>query len=161
MKTFKEYMMEQATTKYVAVQYDEATQRKLRDWAKKNGFDLTAKYDGSPQKEEDFDFHTTIFFTTSVHDLENRMITLAPGGEAKVVDITMLGDRIPVLKVESPMIARLRKHYEEVHGMKDQYPEYIAHVSLSYSKKLPDMSNIKLPDFPLTFNQVKIDDAAA
>lgn len=161
MKTFKEYIMEQATTKYVAVQYDEATQRRLRDWAKKNGFDLTVKYDGSPQKEEDFDFHTTIFFTTSVHDIPNHVKTIAPGGEAKVVDITMLGDRIPVLKVESPMIARLRKHYEEVYGMKDQYPEYIAHVSLSYSKKLPDMSNLKLPDFPLTFNQVKIDDAAA
>ena len=161
MKTFMEYITEEAKTKYVAVQYDEPTQRKLRDWAKKNGFELTTKYDGSPQKEEDFDFHTTIFFTTSTHDLKNRMITLAPGGEARVVGMTMLGDNIPVLKVESPMIMRLRKHFEEEHGMKDAYPNYIAHVSVSYSKNLPDMSNIKLPDFPLTFNQVKIDDAAA
>lgn len=161
MKTFMEYITEEAKTKYVAVQYDEPTQRKLRDWAKKHGFELTTKYDGSHQKEEDFDFHTTIFFTTSTHDLKNRMITLAPGGEARVVGMTMLGDKIPVLKVESPMIMRLRKHFEEEHEMKDQYPEYIAHVSVSYSKNLPDMSNIKLPDFPLTFNQVKIDDAAA
>jgi 3-methyladenine DNA glycosylase AlkC len=40
MKTFMEYITEEATTKYVAVQYDEATQRKLRTWAKENNFDL-------------------------------------------------------------------------------------------------------------------------
>lgn len=158
---FRDFMEKAPTRKYVAVQYDEATQRKLREWAKQNGFDLTKKYDGSAQAEEDFDFHTTIFFTTSEHDIPNHMKTIAPGGSSKVVDITMLGDKIPVLKIESPMVQRIRKHYEETYGMKDQYPEYIPHVSVSYSKDLPDMKKVKLPTFELTFNQIKVDDAAA
>ncbi len=160
MKTFREYMTEELKTKYVAVQYDAETQKKLRDWAKANGFDLTSKYDGSPQAEEDFDFHSTIFFTTSKHDIPNHLKSIKPA-TAKAVDIIMLGDRIPVLKVESPTILAIRKHYEETYGMQDQYPDYIPHVSVSYSKNLPDMSNIKLPDFPLVFNEIKVDDAAA
>lgn len=160
MKTFKGFIMEEAKTKYVAVQYDEATQRKLRAWAKENGFDLETKYDGSKQDESDFDFHTTIFFTTSKHDLPNHKKVIAPSGTAKVVDIMMLGvnNDIPVLKIESPTVLRLRKHYAETYGMQDQWPEYKPHVSISYSKDLPDMDKVKLPTFELTFNEIKVDD---
>lgn len=61
MIRFKDFMEENKTTKYVAVQYDKQTQRKLMAWAKDNGFDLETKYDGTKQNEDDFDFHTTIF----------------------------------------------------------------------------------------------------
>ena len=161
MMRFKQFMEEKTSKKYVAVQYDEATQRKLRKWAMDNGFDLTTKYDGSTQRPEDFDFHTTIFFTTTEHAIPNHVKTIAPGSIAKVVDIMMLGvnNDIPVLKVESPMIDRIRKHYEETYGMKDAWPEYKPHVSVSYSKNLPNLENVKLPDFELTFNQIKVDDA--
>jgi hypothetical protein len=162
MIKFKDFMEKAPTEKYVAVQYDAATQRKLRAWAKENGFDLTAKYDGTKQDEEDFDFHTTIFFTTSKHDLPNHIKAIAPSGTAKVVDIMMLGvnNDIPVLKIESPMIARLRNHYADVYDMKDAWPEYKPHVSVSYSKDLPDMKKVKLPTFELTFNEIKVDDAS-
>lgn len=160
---FREFAEKAPSKKYVAVQYDEATQRKLRTWAKENGFDLTTKYDGTKQNEEDFDFHTTIFFTTTEHDIPNHTRTIAPGGSAKVVDIMMLGvnNDIPVLKIESPMVSRIRKHYEDTYSMKDAWPEYKPHVSISYSKELPDTKNIKLPTFELTFNQIKVDDASA
>lgn len=163
MLTFKGYIMEEMKTKYVAVQYDEATQRKLRKWAKDNGFDLATKYDGTTQPEEDFNFHTTIFFTTSKHNIPNHVKTIAPSGSAKIVDIMMLGvnNDIPVLKIESPMVQRLRKHYAETYGMKDAWPEYKPHVSVSYSKDLPDMEKVKLPTFELTFNEIKVDDGAA
>jgi hypothetical protein len=90
------------------------------------------------------------------------MKTIAPGGSAKVVDIEMFGVNkdIPVLIVKSPMLLRIRKHYEEGYGMKDAWPEYKPYVSVSYSKDLPDMNKVKLPTFDLTFNQVKVDDAA-
>lgn len=166
MKTFRGFLdfMEKAPTrKYVAVQYDEATQRKLRKWATENGFDLTTKYDGTKQNIENFDFHSTIFFTSTEHQIPNHIKTIAPSGSAKVVDIEMFGVNkdIPVLRVESPTILRLRKHYEEAYGMKDEWPDYKPHVSISYSKDLPDMSKVKLPTFELTFNQIKVDDAAA
>jgi len=162
MLGFKDFMEKAPTKKYVAVQYDEATQRKLRAWAQDNGFDLTTKYDGTKQDAKDFDFHTTIFFTTTEHQIPNHVKVIAPSASAKVVDIMMLGvnNDIPVLKIESPMVLRLRKHYAEVYGMEDQWPEYKPHVSVSYSKDLPDMSKVKLPTFELTFNEIKVDDAA-
>ena len=158
---FRDFMEKAPTQKYVAVQYDEATQRKLRAWAEENGFDLSTKYDGTKQDPKDFDFHTTIFFTTTLHQIPNHTKVIAPGGSAKVVDIMMLGvnNDIPVLKIESPMVARIRKHYEDTYGMKDQWDEYKPHVSVSYSKDLPDMDKVKLPTFELTFNEIKVDDA--
>ena len=162
MLGFKDFMEKAPTKKYVAVQYDESTQRKLRAWAEDNGFDLMTKYDGTKQDPKDFDFHTTIFFTTTEHQIPNHVKVIAPSGSAKVVDIMMLGvnNDIPVLKIESPMIMRIRKHYAEAYGMKDAWPNYIPHVSLSYSKDLPDMSKVKPPTFELTFNEIKVDDAA-
>ena len=161
IKTFRNFVIEQLTTKYIAVQYNEATQKKLREWAKKNGFDLTVNYDGTSQPEEDFDFHTTIFFTTSKHDLKSEVMNLDEPGTAKVVDIMMLGvnNNIPVLKVESLDIYGIRKYYENQHGMKDAWPEYKPHVSLSYSTDLPDMSKVKPPKFQLVFDKIKIADA--
>lgn len=161
MLNFSSYLMEQtAKQKYVAVQYDGATQRKLRAWAKENGFDLTVNYNGESQPEEDFDFHTTIFHTETKHDIPNNVITLVPAGDAKVVDIMMLGEynNIPVLKVESSAIQSIRKHFEDEYGMKDKWPEYKPHISLSYSKNLPDMAKVKLPTFPLKFNRIEIND---
>ena len=162
MLGFRDFMEQAPTQKYVAVQYDEDTQRKLRKWAEENGFDLTTKYDGTKQDPKDFDFHTTIFFTTTEHQIPNHYKTIAPGGNAKVVDIQMLGvnNDIPVLKIESPMVLRIREHYKDTYEMKDQWDQYIPHVSVSYSKDLPDVSKVKLPTFELTFNQIKVDDAA-
>ncbi len=161
MLGFRDFMEQAPTQKYVAVQYDEDTQRKLRKWAEENGFDLTTKYDGTKQDPKDFDFHTTIFFTTTEHQIPNHYKTIAPSGSAKVVDIQMLGvnNDIPVLKIESPMVLRIREHYKDTYGMKDQWDQYIPHVSVSYSKDLPDVSKVKLPTFELTFNQIKVDDA--
>jgi hypothetical protein len=162
MMGFRDFTESAAKRKYVAVQYDEDTQRKLRKWAEDNGFDLSTKYDGTKQDPKEFDFHTTIFFTATEHNLPNHMKTIAPSGSAKVVDIMMLGvdNNIPSLKIESPMVSQLRKHYEDTYGMKDDWPTYKPHVSVSYSKEdLPDLSKVKLPTFELTFNQIKIDDA--
>lgn len=162
MLNFSNYLIEQtAKKKYVAVQYDNETQRKLRAWAKENGFDLTVNYDGGPQEEEDFDFHTTIFYSETKHDMDNTGIALVPAGDAKVVDIMMLGvyNDIPVLKIESSAIQSIRKYFEDEFGMKDKWPEYKPHVSISYSKNLPDMTKVKLPTFPLKFNRIEINDA--
>ena len=74
----------------------------------------------------------------------------------------MLGanNDIPVLKIESSMVTRLRNHYADTYDMKDAWPEYKPHVSISYSKDLPDMKKVKLPTFELTFNEIKVDDAS-
>lgn len=154
--------MEQTVNrKYVSIEYDVDTQRKLRKWAKDNGFDLSVGYEGEKQDERDFNFHSTIFYTTTKHDIPNHEKTLAIKGAAKVIGFEMLGENenVPVLLVSSPVINRLRKHYEETYGMKDEWPTFKPHVSVSYSTDaLPPVENIKLPEFELTFNKIKVED---
>lgn len=148
--------------KYVAVQYDHNTQEKLRQWAIDNNFDLTKGYGEQEQDPKDFDFHTTIFYTSNeMEDLpEEPGYKLIESYSVTPMKFDLLGVEkdIPVIKlVPDGMIMDLRKTYEKV-GMKDQWPEYLPHISLSYVRKPYDFSNISLPSFPMTFNKVKIED---
>lgn len=161
MMKFTSYITESMKKKYVAVQYDEDTQIMLRNWCRKNGFSLTTKFDGTEQKEEDFDFHTTIFFTTSEHDLKNGLSDVDVSGKIKAVGFDLLGEDhdIPVLKVEGEGLRALRKRYEDM-GMKDAWPDWKPHISLSYDRQnVPDVRRIKPPTFPISFDKIKIDDA--
>lgn len=156
MKTLKEFM---AKRKYVAVQYDEESQKKLRDWAESNGFDLSVKYNGEDQDPQDFDFHTTIFFTTNEVNLRNAEIKQSPT-EVLITGIKFLGENedIPVLTVSvSGGIKYLRKYYEDL-GLEDQWPSYQPHISLSYAKQKVDVENIKLPIFRPKYDRLVIKD---
>lgn len=162
MIRFSRYLEEsRKVRKYVAVQYDEETQKKLRAWAKENGFDLTKSFSGSDQKEEDFDFHTTIFFTTSVHDMKNETLD-QPTKTSRAVGMKYLGpDKdVPVISVDGDDIRGLRKHYESM-GMEDEWPSYQPHISVSYARdNLPDIDKVKLPDFDLKYDKIEIKDAS-
>ncbi len=150
--------MKQGDKKFVAVMYDHQTTQNLRQWAEDSGFDLTVSYGGERQKAEQFDFHTTIFFTTSRHT------TPANGdkkqvGTVEVVGLEMLGvDKdIPVLKVKSPDLIRIRKTFEVKYGMRDSWPEYKPHISLTYNRnKKIDLDQIQLPTFPLRYDVLTV-----
>ena len=161
MISFKDFIT--PVEKYIAVQYDNATQKRMREWCLSNGFDLTVKHNGEPQAIYKFDFHTTIFYSTSKHRMENGLFHIEPG-ETKATGFELLGvdKNIPVLKVTSPDILAIRKYFEEVFQMEDAWDSYKPHISLSYAKdNLPDTSNIKLPDFPLTYSMMKVADAVS
>lgn len=156
MKTLKEFLSKR---KYVAVQYDDESQKKLREWAERNGFDLSVKYNGDEQDPKDFDFHTTIFYTTNEVRLRNEASRLDPT-EVKITGIKFLGENedIPVLTISpSGGILNLRKYYEDL-GLEDQWPSYQPHISLSYSKEKVDTSKMKLPDFKPVFDRLTIED---
>ena len=152
MKTLREFMQER---KYVAVIYDDETQKRMREWAEDNGFDLTVSYSGKTRKPEDFDFHTTIFFSDNEVNLKNETSPIK--GVARVTGMKMLGENedIPVLTIASPDVTLIRKKYDQM-GLRDSWPNYIPHVSVSYSKDLPDVKSVKLPDFPLTFDKITV-----
>ena len=157
---FTNYITESMRKKYVAVQYDEDTQIMLRNWCRKNGFSLTTKFDGTEQKEEDFDFHTTIFFSTSEHDLKNGLSDPGVSGKVKAVGFELLGEDhdIPALNVEGEGLRVLRKKYEAL-GMKDAV-NWKPHIILSYDRQnVPDVRRIKPPTFPISFDKIKIADA--
>jgi len=155
MKTLKEFMQER---KYIAVIYDDETQIKLREWAINNGFDLTINYDGEAQEEKDFDFHTTIFYTTNEVYLKNKTIP-EPPTEVKVSGIKFLGvnQDVPVLSVSlSGGVKKIRLHYEMM-GLLDKWPSYMPHISLSYSNDKVLLDNVVLPDFKLKFDKIVIE----
>jgi 2'-5' RNA ligase len=156
MKTLKEFL---AKRKYVAVQYDEESQKKLREWAEQNGFDLSVKYNGDEQDPKDFDFHTTIFYSSNEVDLRNREIKQSPT-EVIITGMKFLGENedIPVLTVSvSGGIKDLRQHYEDL-GLEDEWPTYQPHISVSYAKKAIDIKKIKLPTFRPKYNKIVIED---
>jgi hypothetical protein len=156
MKTLKEFL---ARRKYVSVQYDDESQKKLRDWAEENGFDLSVKYNGDEQDPEDFDFHTTIFYSTNELRLRNQEAPL-DSTEVTITGIKFLGENedIPVLTISSSGgILNLRKYYEGL-GLEDQWPTYQPHISVSYAKQPMDIKKIKLPTFRPKFNKVVIKD---
>jgi hypothetical protein len=160
MRTLKEEI--ELEKKYVAVQYDTATQVKLRQWCIENGYDLTVDIDGSEQRMEDFDFHTTVFFTTNRFRASWRgeFKMLHAPYEAFVVGFEYLGEEenVPVLKVESPNLWAIRDYFED-YGLEDAWDEWKPHISISYAGKhggvLPP-EPMTLPIFPLLFDTYHI-----
>jgi hypothetical protein len=156
MKTLKEFI---ANRKYVAVKYDKESQEKLRDWATKNGFNLSVNYNGEEQDPKMFDFHTTVFYSTNESNIRNKEQKLTPS-EVTIKEIKFLGENndIPVLALElSGGIKELREHFENL-DLKDQWPSYQPHISLSYAKEQRDVNKIKLPDFKLKYDKLTIED---
>lgn len=162
MKTLTNYLVEaELKSKYVAIIYDADTQEKLRNYCDKNGFDLSKDYDGNEQNPEDWEFHTTIFYTTSKHDLENREIPVEGSKSVEPISFEMLGHNndIPVIKVMSDDIKELRNFYENEYGMEDEWPDWKPHISLTYNYSGTDISDtIELPDFSLMFDKIVIKD---
>lgn len=163
MKSLKEYLIEtvEYKRKYVAIVYDQETQDKLRTYCDKNAFDISQDYDGNYQDPEDFKFHTTIFYTTSKHNIENKEVTLEFPKSVEPISFEMLGHNkdVPVIKVMSDDISELRKYYETEYEMKDEWSDWKPHISLSYSSKdFPE--NIELPDFSLIYDKIVIEDGA-
>lgn len=156
MKTFKEYT---ASRKYVAVQYDAESQEKLREWAKSNGFDLTVKYGGKKQDEKEFDFHSTVFYSTNESNLRNQVLKIKPT-EVTIKGIKFLGDDkdVPVLSIELENgIKDMRTYFERI-GLEDKWPSYEPHISLSYAKQKIDVKDIKLPTFKPRYDTLIIED---
>lgn len=145
------------TTKYVRIEYDEATQIKLREWAIAQGFDLTIKWSGSKQPVEAFNFHTTIFWTTSLHDYIDETIGYTWPQSAKAVGFELLdNETVAVLKVEGDNLISTRD-VMVMYGMKDDWPSFLPHVSVSYAKDHP--TDVTLPNFPLVYDKLIISDA--
>lgn len=163
MKTFKTFIIEEAMNyakKYICVEYSDETQDELRMYCFENGFDLSKSYSGLDKTPTDFKFHTTIFYSTTYHFLKNDIYEIPPF-QVWPMEFEMLGQEknIPVLRVEGPGLLYYRQHYEETVGLQDEWPSYKAHITLSYNKEqLPDLAKLKLPDFPLLIDKLKIAD---
>lgn len=143
--------------KYVALNIDEESSVLLRTYAQGYGFDLSSTYGGDSIDPNDFEFHTTIFYTTTYHDtpVETRTI---PAVKLIPSHIELLGENrdIPVIRLKlTDELLKIRNYFESL-GYKDAWSEYKPHISLSYVRKPYDISGIKLPDFEITASTLTI-----
>lgn len=151
MKSFSDFLAEQKESKYVAVVYDDASQKRLRDWAMESGFNLGVDFNQEKQDPKDFDFHTTVFYTTSTHDTPNQTFNAAID-DVEFIGFELLGPdkSIPVMLIQSPSISKLRAKFEAM-GFEDRWDSFKPHISLSYDRGA-DYSFIKdleLPEFQI------------
>lgn len=147
--------------KYVAVMFDARTESALRAWALSYGFDLTAKFDGTTQAIEDFDFHTTVFYTNNIVYSETGIVPLKRPFKIRPIGFDLLGldNNIPVMLIApEDELLEIRHIFEEA-GMEDQWPAYKPHITVSYGYKgQPPIENLQLPDFDIIVDRVKISD---
>lgn len=141
--------------KYIEVQYEPVTQGYLRDYCLNNGFDLSLRFDGSQQDPEDFDFHTTVWFTTSEHRLENSQteidISVKPKGFALFGELK----NVLVLEVQSDELQHIRDDFGDRYNMTDQFLDYRPHITMCYNYSGP-LPEVNLPDFDLQANLLKV-----
>lgn len=126
--------------KYIEVIYDDQSQALLREFCNLNGFDLSIRWDKTTQDPDDFDFHSTIWYTQSEHQLANRSITFE--FTASPTNFALFGENqnILVLEIDSEDLHRLRNYYGRKYAMQDQYPDYRPHITVCYAHSggLPD-----------------------
>lgn len=145
--------------KYIAAIYNDETQENLRKWCKENGFDLTKKYKGEDQPEEDFRFHTTIIYSESIHKMDNGTVELDTF-QVRPFEFALLGEDkdIPVIKVDGHSLYKIRSYYIDQYEMWDKWPTYLPHISVSYVRN-PDYDlKLKLPKFKLWADKITIED---
>lgn len=159
MITFREFL--ESRRKYIAGIYSLETQSNLMEWAQDNGFNLNISYSGKEQAPEDFKFHTTIFYSETIHNIPNGIATLDKPFLVKPYEFALLGENldVPVLKVNGHGLYKQREFYEEEYNMKDRWKSYLPHISLSYDRSA-DYSNVKLkmPKFNLIIDRITIED---
>lgn len=151
----RENQLKQDELKYIEVQYDPVTQGYLREWCADNGFDLSIKFNGTRQNPDDFDFHSTVWFTTSKHQLENG--TLECDVDVTPTGFSLFGDNenILVLNVESDGLQDIRDYYGAEYDMEDEWPDYNPHITVCYNYK-GDLPTIDLPNMDLVADKLNI-----
>lgn len=142
-----------SSRKYVSVILSDKTQKRMRAWCQENGFDISSGFDGNPGE---FNFHITIMCSMNETNFQNNQYMLSDVVvEPKQLKYLGAREDIPVIEVSSPTLIFLNKMFQEF-GMESSYPGYIPHVTVSY--KYSEIKGVKLPTFPLAFNQIAITD---
>lgn len=113
---------------------------------------------GREIKQDDFGFHTTIFYSTTRHGHEiPDGLKIPYKGEVTPLTYKKLGPTksFLCLVVRGFDINYLRSVYE-VMGVDDQYESLLPHITLSYRHQ--GNTPIYFPDFNLKYDVLKIND---
>lgn len=154
--------------KYIEVVYDQPTQAGLAAYCVEHGIDCTQTHSGRIVNPEDFDFHTTVWFTTTEHRIPNQSRATQPflvyptgfelfGEEKNILVMLIKGGSYVDRQMpdDYDALMNLRQAFGQTHKMEDEWPDYRPHISLSYAHK-GDIPDIPLPDFPLVAHWLNV-----
>ena len=147
--------LSQPEKKYIEIVYDPVTQGYLREYCLNHGFDLTTSFDGDTQSPEDFDFHTTVWFTTTEHSMENGSQTIDVTVEPSGFDLFGEDENTLVLLVSGKSLTDIREYFGNEYGMEDEWPDFTGHITLTYNHN-GAIPNISLPDIDLVADTLNI-----
>ena len=141
--------------KYVEIVYDEMTQNWLRHYCMSHNLDLTVESSGGIQDPEDFEFHSTVFYSTSYHSAENTTYDINVS-DVVPTHFSLFGEEqnILVIEVQSEQLNTIR-HSFEIKGYQDEWPDYKPHITLCYDYR-GDLPEFELPDFNMSADVLKI-----
>lgn len=144
--------------KYIEVQYNDATQKILRDFCERHGFDLGVRFDKTRQDPADFDFHTTVWYTTTEHQMNN--VSQVVDVTAYPRNFTLFGDNqdILVIELDSEDLHAMREEIGAEFEMQDMYPDYRPHITVCYAYQgdAPSDEILGELDTPLVANRLNI-----
>lgn len=155
--------IEQTGKKFICLEFSYQTQQNLTKWATEAGFNLSKDYNGNPVS--DFGFHVTVICSNNGPSapLPNGEMWLQNPIDFVPLNFQVLGiDRqIPVLVLtKTPGLLKIRQQFQDLYGLTDKFPDYKPHVSLSYAwNGSPKLTQVRLPNFPLTVDKIKIEDS--
>ena len=158
---FKQYVTEEKTKeqKIVMLKVSKDSDKRLRKYAIKNGFDLTIDYDGNPQKVTDFGFHLTIIASNNEVEIDNQSRAIPPI-ELTPTKFEVLGvDRmIPTIRVDTNHdLQLLRDYFIKVHDFEPTFADFKPHLSLSYNwEGEPKLKELELPKFKITGDKLSV-----
>lgn len=143
--------------KYIAIEYDEITQHRLRNWCYNNEIDISQSYSGNSKNPLNFRFHTTLIYSVNEIKLENKIVNLGKSYKVDAIELAYVTDNIPIIKIESKDIRELIQYYKIVHEITHSYNDHLLHISISYNSD-KDLSDLMLPTFNLSFDKLIIED---
>jgi hypothetical protein len=121
-----------------------------------NGFNITSSFSGEKIDAAKFDFHITVFYSDNKKYVANGSFPIEPI-PLKFKKMELLGaeKNVPTILIDKTNeLVNIRKLYETT-GLKDSWPEWKPHLSVSYSYSgKPVIADVKLPDFEVMVDTV-------
>ena len=155
MFSFKHFV-KNYNKKFIALEVEEKSQRKLRQWCNDNNLNISKNYAQENIDPKDFYFHITLFYSNNKKYVQNGAFNIEPI-KLTFSGIELLGPEhnIPTMLVHvTDELKNLRTVYEAA-GLKDDWPEWKPHLTISYSwAGKPEIKTIDLPDFDVIVNRI-------
>lgn len=159
MKPFSIHTQRHQTPKIVMLMADADSSDALRRYCLTHGFDITKSFSGRDIPPSQFDFHMTLFASKNVVPIPPSTVPIRPITAHGVVCGRIGPSQTPCIMFPPiPEILDKRQALIDLYGVEPTYPNFIAHVSLSYARQgpIPQVDWLPQPP-PVTFDRLSIE----